>query len=666
MLHTNEARVRGRRSPRVALGPARRFVHRLATPAAVAALLLHCGVAGAAPYVPGPGEPDPPTGVTVRPVVEDAAPTAPPVGDGIQWRLAPVRYAGTVSLDGRWLRLDDGSRSTQALLFNEIEFASYVWQPWFIQLNAGLGALAGRDSSTGPDAPSSSSSTAALTGHFGMAVFPASRFPFELRAEVSDSRLRGDFLGSNYRSHRLSLNQSYRPEVGNDNYNINFEYSRLNAGGSAGGEDTLSTLRGTALREFGAHSFDFAGQVSVNDRTDTGDSSRIALLNARHTYNPASALHVDSLASWNEVKLRGGRAENRFDSASDIRQVSSFATWRPLEGEWLYSATSPLYLTGNLRFVDAGASDAGVSQRTRATSASLGASQELTREWRLAGSLSASMVDPDRGPAVTSTAGDASVTFTPVGLRLGEWSYTPSAAANVGVSRAGSVTGTRTSMGGQVAHSASRSFEFGETSSLSFSLSQSLGVFRDSQVQGSSRALSNSAGMYWQGTSEGESQTYASVSASDSRTWAQERGSFQLVNLQLSRRTQLSRHASWSGNLTWQASRSDTTLTDFVTGLPRQASPGWQRFANGSLNYENQRVMGVPRLRFSALLALSSQQLESRAAGDINAPRERITESIETRLDYSVGRLEARLSARLARIEGRNVTSIFARVQRHY
>ena len=74
----------------------------------------------------------------------------------------------------------------------------------------------------------------------------------------------------------------------------------------------------------------------------------------------------------------------------------------------------------------------------------------------------------------------------------------------------------------------------------------------------------------------------------------------------------------------------------------------------------------MPRLRFTTLLSVNSQQLESRQAGDIDAPVERISESLESRFDYSIGRLEARLSARLARVDGRKVAALFARVQRRY
>lgn len=627
----------------------------------VAALLLRSGSAGAAAFVPGLPEADAPTGATGRP--EQAQVQAVPAGNGIRWELAPLRYAGTVSLDGRWLRLEDGMRTTQGTVFNDIEFASYVWQPWFIQLRAGLGALASRDSARGEFSEPSHSTSTALTGRFSVAVFPVSRFPFELRAEVNDSRVRGDTIGSDYRSHRLSVSQSWRPEVGSENYNINLDYSRLQSGN--GSEDTVTGLRGTALKQYNEHSFELSGQVSRNVRSDTDDRSRTALLTGRHTFHPASALHVDTLATWNDLRLRSGAAAERFESHTDVRQLSSFATWRPREGEWLYSPGSPLYLTGSARIIDAG-TDAGLGeQRLRALNASLGASQELTREWRISGAVSGTVIEPDTGTRSLSATGNAAVTYSPEGLMVGQWRYTPSLGASGSANRS-SEAGERYSLGAQAVHGLSRSYALGETDSLSVNLTQSLGVLRETQTAEVARALAHSASVFWQGTGEGLSQTYVGLSASDSRTWAQETGRFQLVNAQVTRRTQLTRHSSWSGNLTWQSTRSDTTQLDAFTGELRLSSPGWQRFYSGTLSYENQRFFDVPRLRYTVLLAVNSQQLESRAAGDIDAPRERISESLENRIDYSIGRLEARLTARLARVEGRSVASLFARVQRRY
>lgn len=624
-----------------------------------AALVLRSAGAGAAAFVPGPPDADQPTGATGR----EEPVQALPAGSGIRWELAPLRYAGTVSLDGRWLRLEDGSRTRQGLLFNDIEVASYVWQPWFVQLRAGLGLLATRDSSSSPGGEAIGSDSGALTGRFSVSVFPVSRFPFELRGEVSDSRVRGDTLGTDYRSHRLTMSQAWRPESGSDNYDLNLEYSRLNTGDGA--EDTLTSLRGTALRQFDEHTFELSAQLSRNDRSHSDDASRITLVSGRHTFHPATALHVDTMASWNDVRLRSGAAADRFDGRSDVRQISSFATWRPREGEWLYSPDSPLYLTGSARVVDAGAETGQGEQRVRAMNASLGASQELTREWRLTGSVSGTVIEPDAAARSLSANANAGVSWSPQGLAFAQWHYTPTLGANAGTSRS-SEAGARHTLGAQAAHGVSRSFMFGETDSLSLNLTQSAGALRESQTAEVARALAHSASLFWQGTGDGNSQSYVGLSASDSRSWAQESGHFQLINAQVTRRTQLSRHSSWSGALTWQASRSDTTQLDAFTGTLREASPGWQRFYSGTLGYENQLAFGVPRLRFTTLLSVNSQQLESRLAGDIDAPIERISESLESRLDYSIGRLESRLSARLARVDGRKVAALFARVQRRY
>jgi hypothetical protein len=628
-----------------------------------AALLLRAGSAGAAAFLPGAPDPDPPTGATgqIEPGIEL------PAGSGFRFEFAPPRWNGTLALEGRRLRQQDGTRNTQGLVYNDLEMATYLWQPWFVQLRAGVGLLAVRDAVTPPDGEGVTSRSVALTGRFGMSVFPASRFPFELRAEVSDSRAGGDTLGTDFRSYRLAMTQSWRPESGGDHLSAAFDASRLRA--LDGIEDTVLTWRGTAMRELAEQSFELTGQVSRNDRSDDAAASRIALLSGRHTYHPAEALHVDTLASWNEVQLTSRSGTTRFDSRSDVRQLSSVATWRPREGDPLYRPGSPLYLTGSVRVLDAGVESDGdlgtIDQRARALNATLGASMDLTPEWRAAAAISGGTLEADDQPTSRSATGTGSLTWTPQGLALGEWRYSPSVGASASGTRS-SEAGTRKALGLQATQGLSRSWLAGPLDSVSFNVSQSIGLLRESQTPEVSRALSHSASLYWQGTGTDASQSFAGVSASDSRTWAQETGRFQLLNAQFSRRTQLTRHASWSGNLTWQATRSDTTQLDPFTGTLRMGDVGWQRFYSGTLSYEHQRFLDVPRLRYTLLVSANSQQLESRLAGDVDAPIERITESIENRIDYSIGRLEARLTARLARVDGRAVAALFARVQRRY
>lgn len=649
---------------------------------AAVGLLLRAPVQAAA-YLPGAAEPDPPTGATGRPAEGETAVE----GSGIRWELAPLRYAGTVSVDGRWLRLEDGTRTTQAVLLNDMEFATHVWQPWFIQLRGGVGALAARDSARSraftraalafrrlrplalgaaeeADDGHTVTHSAALTGRVSIAVFPLSRFPFEFRAEVGDSRVNGDQLGSDYRSRRFGLSQAWRPEQGNHSVDVAVDYSRIDTSGEAG-KDAVLVVRGTALRQFERQNLELTALWSTNRRGNGDDRSSLATLTGRHAYQPNESLQVDTMASWNELRLRSGDAVARFDSRSDIRQVSSFATWRPREGDRLYSPESPMYVTGSARFVDSGAEAGNGEQRVRAANASIGVSRELSREWRVAAGLSLTAIQPDAGTRLTTSSGNALVSYTPFGLSWAGWRYTPSLAASLAQLES-SELGTRRTIGAQFSHGLSRSIVLGQADSLALNLTQSFGAVRDSQSLQAARAVAHSAGLYWQGANDAGTQGYAALSVSDSRALGADAGRFQLVNLQLSRRTQLSRHASWSGNLTWQASRSDTTQLDPFTGQLRLSSASWQRFYSGSLSYEHQRLFDVPRLRYTLLLSVDSQQLESRLLGDIDAPRERISQSLEHRVDYAIGRLEARLSARYARLETRNLASVFARVQRRY
>ena len=629
---------------------------RAVLPLTLLALLLRAPCADAAAYLPGQTEPDPPTGDTAS---GDATPS---IDTSFRWQFAPWRTSGTLSLDTRWLRLEDGSRSTQALIYNDTEWASYLWQPWFAQVRTGLGLLAAHDTVRGVDTPVTTSTSSAMTGRITIGVFPLSRFPFELRADVGDSRVRGDTLGNDYRSYRFGLTQSYRPESGNDAYQIAYDHSRLSSRTVA--DDTVDTLHASALHQFGPHAVELAGAWTRN-RRDDGDVSRIATLSARHDLQAAESLNVDTLATWNRARLLSGSGADRVDFGTDLRQLSSFVTWRPREGGWFGDPASPTIVTASARWIDAGSSTADLTRHVRSMNAALGVTREMTRDWRLAASASAALVDPDAGDRASSAGGNASLTWSPVPRAFGDWRYGPTVSGSAGVTRS-SETGVRRTLGAQFVHGLTWTLLPGSGDSLSFNLTQSLAALHESEQSLSSRAVAHSAALFWQGSSDGESQTFGSVSASDARSWTPQAGRFQLVNLQLSRRTQLTRHASWSANLTLQESRSDATLLDAFTGLERRDSRGWQGSHSGTLSYEDGRAFGVPRLRWSLLLAANTQQLERRTEGDIDAPRERITESLESRFDYSIGRLEARLSARLARVEGRNVASLLARVQRRY
>ncbi len=605
--------------------------------------------AAAAPFVPGTTEADPPTG-ELGGAPERAR--EPLRGPGIQWVLAPWRSSGTLAVDARALRLEDGRSSRQQLLLGDVDLASYIWQPWFVQLRFGAGFVASRASG---DAQGPGNDSGTVSGRAAILVFPASRFPFELRADVSDSRSGGLTLGGDYRSQRISASQRYRPEQGNANYQLQLEQSQLDDGLS---QDTLTVLNATALHQRGPHQVDVALSHSDNHRSDTEEHTRLSSLSARHGWQPSAVMHVETLATWNELRLRG----NALDTGSDVRQLSTFASWR-LPRKLAGSHSAPL-VAGSLRWVDARTLGDATS-RVQAVNGTLGVSQELTQAWRMSLSGNANHLSSSTGGGGNSAGVQAAVNWSPPASRWGAWRYTPGVGFNGSVNR-DSTGANRKLAGAQASHGVSRDITFGEGRLVGLTFTQSGAVLRESGVETLSRAVAHGASVSWQSVDATGSQSFGGLSASDSRNYGVSRGHFQLVNLQLSQRTQITRFSSWAANVTVQASRNQASEVDVFSGERRDIGDGWQRYTNGTLSYENQRAFGVPRLRGTLLLAVNSQPLERRALGDIDAPRERITASVEARLDHSIGKLESRLSARVARVEGRDVAALQARAQRRF
>ena len=641
----------------------RRLAWRLAGPAAAALLTLRPGAASSAAFLPGRAQADPPTGQVER---GDPA-LGEPAAAGIQWGLAVPRYEGSASINGRWLRYGDGTSSALQVAAAQVDFASYVWQPWFIQVRGGAGALVAydtSDASVDSGNGSSSSTGTGLVGRLGVVVFPSSRFPFEARYELSDSRTSTDNLGTDYRAQRITLNQAYSPEAGNASLFANLELSRLAF--NDGASDTLSNLRLSANQRVAAHAFELGAQYVDNARSDPQSRSSFSIVDGRYTYNPDGSLNVDTLASWNRNRLQAGPGAGDFDASTDVRQLSSFATWRTVEGEWLGLPDTQAYATGSARLLDAGADFDGQAQRTRLFNAAIGGNVEWRRDWRAAGVLSATQSQIEDLSALRSASAALSLNYSPQGISLGSWLYSPTVGVSGGVLHTNGGEGTRLLAGGQVTNSFSRDFGFGDAGSLALNFSQSLGAARDSVRDEWARAIANSLSVNWQSGNDPAGQSYAGLSLSDSRVLARESGNFQMVNLQLNRRATLSRDASWSGSLTLQATRSEIDLFDALSGRRVQGSTGWQAYYSGAISYDNQRLFGVPRLRLNVLVAVNSLVLESRAEGDVDAPPDPISESAEARLDYQIGRLDARLGARLARIEGRTVTQAYFRVVRYF
>lgn len=631
---------------RQAVRPSRRRHARHWAACALAPLALAARLAHGAAFAPGV-EADPATGaVQALP----PAPEEPLRGEGIQWALAPWRVGGTLALDVRALRLGDGGHATSRVMLGDIDAASHVWQPWFIQVRAGFGWVLADANAAG------SRPQLSLTGRGALSVFPASRFPFELRVEQNDSRADGANLIGDYRSRRISLSQGWRPRAGARQLQLQLEHSRIDAQDAG---DRLWLFNASAQDQQGPQRLEFGTSLSDHRRLDVDEHTRLASASARHAWQPSTTWQTDTLLTWNELQLRG----DALDLSSEVRQVSSFVHWQPSSDSGLGGRHTAV--TGSARYLQARSANDGGRLRSEAVNVSAGLSHELSADWRATASGSISRLSVAGGARALFKAVNGSASWTPSGTAWGDWRYAPNAGLNLGLSDDGD-NDLRRFGGVQAGHSVSRDWALGEVARLTFSASQSAAWFDESGPAEATRALAHGASLGWQGPALDRGQAFAALSYNDALSDGATRGRFQLVNLQLSQRVPLSRYASWGAHLTMQATRNRATDVDPFTGEPREQATGWQTYHNGAASFEHARLFDVPRLRLSLTASASSQQFDRRQLGDIDAPLERVSASFEARLDWSIGRLETRLSARVARVEGRNTAALFARAQRRF
>jgi hypothetical protein len=598
-----------------------------------------------------------------RPAPADADSTGP-----VRWTLAPVRLGGKMSVEQRWSRAEDGERSARTLFGASADAASYIWQPWFIQWRAGLGVILSKGEDQPALGPPRSDDSSAWTGRVALQVFPASRFPFEARADVADSRTSGDYIGSDYRSTRLGLSQSYRPLQGNENYNVSFEQSTLTSAGRP--DDTVSVIRGLMVKTFGSQTLELSGSETLNERGGRSDSSQITSLAARHSYRPRGSFLVDNLATYNDIRVRNDASS--IDLATDITQLSTLLTWRPEQGQPLYSPDHPMFVTGSVRLAESEIASNGSSGRRQSADGTFGLSYDINRNLRAGGGLSASRQSARvngndvASDASTLTNQTGTLTYTPDAIVKGAWRYAPNLSASASATQ-GAADGSRSTESVQAGHTLSRSWLGEAHGQLSLNFTQAIGVTLDSTLPDVTRTLTNSISLFRQFANGGMTQSYAGLSASDARSQGAVDSTFQMVNLQYTQRKQLTRNASWSGNVTAQATRIRFDSTSLLgPGLPASTDSGWRTYYSAGLSYETINAFGVPRLRFIALANANSQQLERRTEGDLDAPRERINHLIEGRLEYAIGRLETRLVARSSQVDERRIDSIFFRIHRRF
>lgn len=574
-------------------------------------------------------------------------PTSEPAGPGLRWRIPPVVWSGSIGYDLRLDRVNDEPHKTQHMLTTTLNGVTYVYQPWLAMVSGSVSVTQGR-SSGGLDGMVSDDRF--ITGALRLGLFPRSRFPLEARYEVSDSRTDTSLGGGvDYRARTIAITQRYRPPAGE--FNLSAGYERRSQDGRSFGEDTQESLMADFSTRWKRHALTASLSRSVNHRGMTDEEVDFRSVVARHNYTPGSELNVETTANWaatDERLLIGPNARR-------VTQWSSLALWRPNVQGLTVSASARGF---NFQSEQSG--------ETETLAAGLGASYEVTRNLRLGGAVSATHTT---GGAMT-WLGSLNGTYQGDTVRLGEANYSWFTGASASQSRTAGLTDSALST--QLGHALSHAHAIDSGTTVSANLSQTLSVsksFGDAQVAGRaedglSRALTHTAGLTWSSAST-DRNAYVRLSLSDARQLDGDRAQVSMINLQINGTFEVDRFRSWSADMTVQRVYQNTLVFDL---LRLQNDPGLLRqithTASGEISWRQQRVFGVPRLRFQSRLRLSYDTRSS--SNELLAVSDREDASWENRLDYQIGRLDTSGQVRISRTDGVWYGVVHLRIQRNF
>ena len=593
----------------------------------------------------------------VAPAAEDAAPpqaletATSDTGFGLKWRVPPISMSGSLAYDLRANHTEREGSATQHLITARFNAASYVYQPWFATLSGSLGLTMGRGQVSGTEGKTQDQF---LTGSARLDLFPRSRFPLDIHYQLSDSRIDSGLASSiDYRAQSLGIAQRYRPESGAYSLSASFE-NRVQDG--AGFRDTQNLLIGDFTTAWKHHNLSLGASESQGQRQATGESTQFRSIVARHNYVPSGELSLNSTFNWTQTDDQ----TLQLNSNVSVLQGTSVGLWRA-EG-------SGLTLSGSARGLML--RDAGSGQEVSSLGLTLGVSQEqLNRNLRLTANGGLNAVQSG-DTSRQSLVGSLGASWQADTLEFRGFRYDWYSSATLGGSRAGGAT--ESVLGLQLGHTVSRAWTVAERSSLVLNAGQSFAAAQNRRSHSEfgvgpnlSQTLVHNAGATWN-TSGGDSNAYARASFSDSRELGGGRSQFQLFNFQLSGIFEFSRNQTLSGDLTLQRvrQRAGDVIAPGPAGLKLLGEPSGSHGASGEITYRQQRVFGVPRLRFVSRLRLAQDVLNQ--PGTLALVSDRETRLWENRLEWAVGRLETHLVLRITETDGVRREFLMWRVQRGF
>ncbi len=537
-----------------------------------------------------------------------------------------------------------GSTSSDASsnqLRGAVNAQSYLWQPWFATLTAGLRFT---QDATNYEGAGTSTNTSILTGDFDLNVLSQSKTPFSLTYQTSDSRVDTVSLpntvttlgGREFTTRRLALRQSYFNDRGD---RFLGRYDR-NTWETRGGEDYLDQLVGLEMNvRRPRHTLSAKTTYQEIERNVLDQRTDNFVVNVDHYYHPHRAFRVDSMLSHFDSESASTQplnSTNLGDSTMDLTQLSSFMFYRPLD--------RPLSLSAGVRVFNLNAENAGNQLEQTSVSGMSGLFYQMTKNLRLDANVEGTVIDNDERTQSSRQRVGAlyQSDLREIFARM-TWNwYTSASVQHQDLNEVDILTSTL-----RIGHDAQRLWLTQGRGTFRLSLSQSVsGIEQSGDADLGTQRIDHSGSFSWDRYSEGAT-TMFQVTLSDSRGYGDQEDEQQFANIQFMRTQTLSLRSQLSGNLTVQYVRRD-----FI-GMRDDDTVA----ATGQVNFQHMDLFNIAQLRFHSDLRISH------AAMDEGLDRA----EWENRLSYAIGLLDTSASWRYINLDNEEKYSlVYFQVNRRF
>lgn len=565
-------------------------------------------------------------------------------------RSSEMDFSGRLSLSLRGVENDDGGGSLQRILTGSLTGYGYLWRPWFARAGLQLDlsrVVTEQDNITGKQEKSDD----LLSGGGTLNLFPLSRFPTNLFANVSDYRVEtgNDLLTTEdinvLKRESYGILQQYRPQVGASHYALQYRHDKTTENDGDWQESDEFQVNGS--HSITNHSFRYKLRRSDSESRSLVESREETFQNFyfRHNYVADSPLSIENTVDRSKDIdiVNGGLA--RLDQSS----FNSFMNWRPSD--------SPFSLRGNFSVVRRDNVTQGVELENETAFASIGMVYQASDALNVSADIGRSRTK-EQSATVDRHFENVAISFSPESISVDPWRYTWGVGLGLGNSGESGSEDVQ-SASGAFRHGLSRLVATDSNRSLSIGMNQSLIQNRDS-LDSKTETLTHSA--TFASVSTGNNSTSRiQMTVSDSRS----RGENIDRDRAVDPLDEVVKTLSFTANLNRATNRYSRWTTDAslgVTKIERIDLNDEFRYGAASTTYINNYWFQVPRLRFQSGVEYSLRK----SLKEEGEPSDETRFVWDNRVDYSIGLLVLRGRFSVTSIDGRNTRTYLLSATRHF